>query len=107
MLKRERTSEEKKIDILIKRGIMRLGQPTAKPAARPNAFTHYLYRSIKGRKGQRVRVLKLNANLQRYILIGFEDGTEMVVDRQAIRRLREDPCSPSSSSSSSPSSSSR
>lgn len=103
MLKRDRTSEEKQFDVLLKRSIMRLGGEAA-AAETPNAFTHYLAWDSKGRKGQRLKILKLNRRLGHLCAVEFEDGFEMIVNRAAIRRLKEDSCLPSSSSSSLPSS---
>jgi hypothetical protein len=84
MKKRDRTAEEKKIDLLTKGGMMRLGAQSSHEAATPNPFPYVLFWDrCEGRKGQRCRVLKPGP---RVITLEFEDGFTATVNRMAIRR---------------------
>ena len=86
MLKRERTCEDKQFDIMLKRSIMRLGETP--PPDDPNPFRYYLAWDIQGRKGQKLRILKLNGKLKKLCLVQFADGFETVLNRQAVRQFR-------------------
>jgi hypothetical protein len=83
MKKRDRTPEEKKIDLLTKGGMMRLGAQPSHEAATPNPFPYVLFWDRQGRKGQRCRVLKPGP---RVITLEFEDGHVTTMNRMAIRR---------------------
>jgi hypothetical protein len=79
--KRDRTPEEKHVDALTKRGILRLGGETS--PAEPEPFRHYLRYDMMGRKGQNCRILMNSGTLAQ---IEFEDGFIATVRRTAIRR---------------------
>ena len=51
----------------------------------PNAFPYYCRWDVKGRKGQKCRILKAGTKTAH---VRFEDGTETIINRQAIRQLR-------------------
>lgn len=86
MLRRDRTSEEKQADRIFKGGMLRLGtEPTADSTPKP--FPHYLFWDVKGRKGQRCRVVNPDYPSSSKIQIEFDDGAMLVVDRRAIRRI--------------------
>jgi hypothetical protein len=86
MLRRDRTSEEKHVDAIMKSGLLRLGVvPTAESTPKP--FPHYLHWDVKGRKGQRCRVVNPDYTASSRIQVEFEDGAVIVVNRMAIRRL--------------------
>jgi len=97
MLKRDRTSEEKRFDGMVKSGLMRLGEhPSNCPSAgqssevteslRPsNPFPHVLVWDRWGRKGQRVRVINPTIKAAK-VQVQFEDGFVAAINRQALRR---------------------
>jgi hypothetical protein len=86
MLRRDRTSEEKHVDAIVKGGLLRLG-PLPNAESTPKPFPHYLYWDVKGRKGQRCRVINPDYTASSRIQVEFEDGAVVVVDRRAIRRI--------------------
>lgn len=96
MLRRDRTSEEKQIDRIVARGLMRLGEtPQSSPLdgkvannphRPPNAYPHFLFWDRLGRKGQSCRILQPGRINARDLQIEFEDGFIAVVNRRAIRR---------------------
>lgn len=81
-----RTSDEQRFDRILKSGLLKLG---AEPAAEstPKPFPHYLYWDVKGRKGQRCRVVNPDYTASSKIQVEFEDGAIVVVNRLAIRRI--------------------
>lgn len=83
MKKKERTSEEKQIDVLLKSGIMLLGATPSTVEAAPIPFPYYLAWDKQGRKGQRCTIIRQTA---RTCQVRFEDGHLSVFNRQAIRR---------------------
>jgi hypothetical protein len=83
MKRKERTSEEKQIDVLLKSGIMRLG-PTAPAAEAPTPYPYFLAWDKQGRKGQRCTIIRQTT---RTCQVRFEDGHLSVFNRQAIRRV--------------------
>lgn len=86
MLRKDRTSEEKQADRIMRSGLLRLGeQHTAESTPKP--FPHYLFWDVLGRKGQRCRVINPDYTASSKIQIEFEDGAVVVVDRRAIRRI--------------------
>ena len=56
------------------------------PTTDPNALTHYLAWDFGGRQGQKCRILKAGMRTAR---IAFEDGFETIINRLAIRRIKE------------------
>lgn len=99
ILRRERTSDEKHIDRIVKSGLMRLGEnpnpsssehdgfAVTEPHRPPNPYPHFLFWDrLGGRKGQKCRILNADAKNARAIQIQFEDGFIAVVNRRAIRR---------------------
>lgn len=82
MLKRDRTPEEKKIDVLTRRAILSLGKQPSHEAAK-NPFPYYLSWDRLGRKGRSCRILKQGT---RTVQIEFEDGMQHIIDRRALRR---------------------
>jgi hypothetical protein len=78
--KRDRTSEEKQADKLMKTGVMALGT-TIPP--NPEDYRHRLRFDMMGRKGQPCRILQFSGTL---IQIQFEDGYTALVRRTALRR---------------------
>jgi len=86
MLKRERTSEEKHWDAIVKDGLRRLGSDDANPDRTHKPFPHTLFWDVLGRKGQRCLVIK-PGRLTSKVQVKFEDGFQAIVDRRAIRRL--------------------
>lgn len=98
MRKRDRSSEEKHWDAIVKSGLMRLGEnpsqsdppsspghEVAQPHRPTNPFPYYLAWDRLGRKGQKFRVInpKPKAKL---VKAEFEDGFIATIDRRAIRR---------------------
>jgi hypothetical protein len=98
ILKRERTSDEKHIDRIVKSGLMRLGEnpnpssserngfAVTEPHRPPNPYQHYLFWDRMGRKGQSCRIINPDQKNARSLQIQFEDGHTAVVNRRAIRR---------------------
>lgn len=86
MLKRDRTSDEKRFDAMMKSGLRRLGSDEANPDRTHNPFPHVVFWDVLGRKGQRCQVIK-PTRLASKVQVKFEDGFEAVIDRRAIRRL--------------------
>lgn len=96
ILRRERTSEEKRIDAKVKSGLMRLGEnpsvtltgkssEVAEPHQTTNPFPHVLFWDRLGRKGQKCRVITPRQNASS-VQVQFEDGFIAVVNRRSIRR---------------------
>lgn len=86
MRRKDRTGEEKHWDAIVKGGLLRLG--AEHPAAStPKPFPHYLFWDVKGRKGQRCRVINPDYTASSKIQVEFEDGAVVVIDRRAIRRI--------------------
>lgn len=82
MLKRDRTGEEKQEDALMKIAIQRLGpNPTAEDQPTPYPYTFAW--DQHGRKGQRCKVIKTTTKTA---MVRFEDGSDLIVNRMAIRR---------------------
>lgn len=83
MKKRDRTTQEKQFDSMIRQGVMLLGETPPDPTE-PNAFRHVLVWDRLGRKGQSCRILKQSGTLAQ---IEFEkDGFVTRINRMAIRR---------------------
>lgn len=86
MRRKDRTSEEKQADRIFRGGLLKLG--ALSPAeSTPKPFPHYLFWDVKGRKGQRCRVVNPDYTASSRIQVEFEDGASIVVDRRAIRRI--------------------
>lgn len=86
MRRKDRTLEEKQADRILKGGLLRLGaESTAESTPKP--FPHYLFWGVKGRKGQRCRVINPDYPASSKIQVEFEDGAVLVLDRRAIRRI--------------------
>jgi hypothetical protein len=85
MLKRDRTSEEKHIDAIMKSGLRRLGDESPNPNRAPNPFPHYVFWDVLGRKGERCQIVK-PARLASKVQVRFKDGSVAIVNRRAIRR---------------------
>ena len=86
MRKKDRTTEEKQVDAIMKSGLLKLGaEPTADSIPKP--FPHYLYWNVQGRKGQRCRVINPDYTASSKVQVEFDDGAFMVIDRRAIRRI--------------------
>ena len=82
MRKKDRTSEEKHWDGMVKTAIMALGtNPASMKAQIP--FPYVLVWDTLGRKGQRCKVLRRNPMR---IQVQFEDGYTATLDRRAIRQ---------------------
>jgi hypothetical protein len=79
--KRDRTSEEKQVDKLIKTGIRRLGDAPAQEEEQ--GYRHRFRYDMFGRMGQNCRILKNSGTLSQ---IQFEDGYIAQVRRTALRR---------------------
>ena len=86
MRRKDRTSEEKQADRILKGGMLRLGADP-KAESTPKPFPHYLFWDVKGRKGQRCRVINPDYPSSSRIQVEFEDGFQVVIDRRAIRRI--------------------
>jgi hypothetical protein len=86
MRKRDRTAEEKYADRLLRGGMLLLGasQPSQE-AATPTPYPYVLAWDKEGRKGQRCQILP-HKPLSRTVLVQFEDGYKLAVNRMAIRR---------------------
>lgn len=86
MLRRDRTSEEKRVDAIMKDGLLKLGaEPSTENTPKP--FPHFLSWHVLGRKGQRCRVVNPDYPSSSKIQVQFEDGAIFVVNRLAIRRI--------------------
>jgi hypothetical protein len=86
MRRKDRTSEEKQADRIVKGGLLRLGaEPSTENTPKP--FPHYLFWGVLGRKGQRCRVINPDHTASSRIQVEFEDGAIAVIDRRAIRRI--------------------
>jgi hypothetical protein len=83
MKKRDRTSQEKAFDDMIRAGIAHLGQTPTAPAE-PNLYRHVLKWDRLGRQGQSCRILKQRGTLAQ---IEFESDKFVTrINRMAIRR---------------------
>jgi hypothetical protein len=86
MRRKDRTSEEKQADRILRGGLLKLGtEATAESTPKP--FPHYLFWDVKGRKGQRCRVINPDYPSSSKIQVEFEDGAIIVLNRLAIRRI--------------------
>jgi hypothetical protein len=85
MKKKERTSDEKTFDGIIKNAIKRLG-PNPAPHEEPTPFPYVMYWDRLGRKGQRCRIIH-DSKFSRTVQVVFEDGTVTVINSMAIRRI--------------------
>jgi hypothetical protein len=83
MRKKDRTSEEKRFDGIVKTAVMRLG-PNPHVAPQPIPFPYVLVWDRLGRKGQRVAIIRQSIKTAQ---IRFEDGFTTVIDRKALRRV--------------------
>lgn len=83
MKKKDRTSEEKQFDGMLKTAMKRLG-PNPQTAEPPTPFPYVLVWDRLGRKGQRVKITRQSAKTAQ---IKFEDGFTTVINRQALRRI--------------------
>jgi hypothetical protein len=83
MKKKERTTDEKRTDALLRTGIMHLGAQPSHEAATPNPFPYVLHWDKLERKGQRCRILKPGQSI---VLLEFEDGFRHTMNKMAIRR---------------------
>jgi hypothetical protein len=81
--KKDRTSEEKQFDGILKTAMRRLG-PNPQVDAAPIPFPYVLVWDRLGRKGQRVKIIRQSL---RTAQIRFEDGFTTVIDRKALRRV--------------------
>ena len=100
MKRREKTSDERTFDKLLRGGIMHLGKQPAQAAAPPNPFPYVMFWGTKGRKGQRCRIVTLQRSTLsplKFVEIEFIDGHRDRVNRMALRQA-EGTCSSSSSS---------
>ena len=82
MRKKDRTSEEKKEDGMLKTGIMHLG-PAPDADAERLPFPYVLFWDRLGRRGQRVKILRQTTLMAH---IEFEDGFRSSINRMALRR---------------------
>jgi hypothetical protein len=82
MKKRDRTSEERKWDDMLKTAVMRLG-PNPQTEAQPTPFPYVLAWDRLGRKGQRVKIIRQSLQIAHVM---FEDGFTANLARQALRR---------------------
>jgi hypothetical protein len=96
MRKRDRSSEEKHFDAMLKSGLMRLGEhpsvtltgkssEVTEPRQSTNPFPYVLVWDRGGRKGQKLRVINPKPK-SRLVQVEFEDGLILTLDRQAIRQ---------------------
>jgi hypothetical protein len=83
MRKKDRTSEEKRFDGIVKTAVMKLG-PNPQVAPQPIPFPYVLCWDRLGRKGQRVAIIRQSTQTAQ---IKFEDGFTTVINRQALRRI--------------------
>jgi hypothetical protein len=86
MRKKDRTSEEKVLDGIVKTAIMHLGPTPTQKHDEPTPFPYYLAWDRLGRKGQRCRIIP-SPTQPRTVQVVFEDGTVTVINRMAIRLL--------------------
>lgn len=85
MLKRDRSSEERRFDAMMKSGLKKLGDESPNPDRTPNPFPHYVLWDVLGRKGESCQIVK-PTRLVSKVQVRFKDGFEAVIDRRAIRR---------------------
>lgn len=83
MKKKDRTSDEKRWDGIVKTAVMRLG-PNPQVETQPTPFPYVLVWDRLGRKGQRVTIIRQSTKTAQ---IKFEDGFCTVINRQALRRV--------------------
>jgi hypothetical protein len=83
MKKKDRTSEEKRWDGIVKTAVMKLG-PIHPAEAQPTPFPYVLVWDRLGRKGQRVKIIRQSIKTAQ---VRFEDGFTSVIDRKALRRV--------------------
>jgi hypothetical protein len=81
--KKDRTSEEKQFDGIIRGALLRLG-PNPPVVVEPTPFPYVLAWDRLGRKGQRVTIIRQSIKTAQ---IRFEDGFTTVIDRKALRRV--------------------
>jgi hypothetical protein len=81
--KRDRTTEEKAWDAIVKTAVMKLG-PNSPTASQPTPFPYRLVWDRLGRKGQRANIVRQSTKTAQ---VRFEDGFETVIDRKALRRI--------------------
>jgi hypothetical protein len=81
--KKDRTSEEKQFDGMLKTAMRRLG-PNPQVDAEPIPFPYVFVWDRLGRKGQRVKIIRQSTKSAQVM---FEDGCFAVVNRQALRRV--------------------
>ena len=80
---KDRTSEEKQFDGILKTALMCLGDNPAN-ASKPIPFPYYLAWDKLGRKGQRCTIIRLKTTR---VQVRFEDGYTAILNRQAVRRI--------------------
>jgi hypothetical protein len=83
MKKKDRTSDEKRFDGIVKTAVMKLG-PNPSADAQPTPFPYKLVWDRLGRKGQRVTIIRQSTKTAQ---VKFEDGFTTVINRQALRRI--------------------
>jgi hypothetical protein len=81
--KRDRTTEEKAWDAIVKTAVMKLG-PNPPAASQPTPFPYVLAWDRLGRKGQRVKIIRQSLQIAHVM---FEDGFTTNLARQALRRI--------------------
>jgi hypothetical protein len=81
--KKDRTSEEKQFDGMLRTAMKRLG-PNPPTVETPTPFPYVLVWDRLGRKGQRVTIIRQSTKTAQ---IKFEDGFTTVINRQALRRV--------------------
>lgn len=84
MRRKDRSSDEKRFDAMVKTGIERLGTNPQEPTPKI-PFPYVLVWDRLGRKGQRCTIIRLTT---RTAQVRFEDGFTSVLNRQAIRRYK-------------------
>jgi hypothetical protein len=81
--KKDRTSEEKQFDGMLKTAMRRLG-PNPQADVPPIPFPYVLCWDRLGRKGQRVEIIRQSTQTAQ---VRFEDGFITILNRQALRRI--------------------
>jgi hypothetical protein len=82
--KKDRTSEEKQFDGMLKTAMRRLGPNPQADAAPIPLYPYVLCWDRLGRKGQRVTIIRQSTQTAQ---VRFEDGFTTVINRQALRRI--------------------